>query len=45
MKIKSRAFRYSWAVLLGAILLGVTAVVGFAQQITGAPGSPSTGGQ
>ena len=41
MKIKMRTFRYAKAALLGAVVLGVTALVVYAQQITGTPGSPS----
>ena len=41
MKIKMRTLRYARAALLGVVVLSVTAVMAFAQQITGTPGSPS----
>src|SRR5215813_2375703 len=42
MKIKSLIiFRYARAALVVAVLLSVTALVVYAQQITGTPGSPS----
>jgi arylsulfatase A-like enzyme len=40
MKITALTLRSVEIALLGAVLLGVTAVTAFAQQITGTPGSP-----
>ena len=40
MKIKRRTFHYARAALLGLVFLGVAALVVYAQQITGTPGSP-----
>src|SRR2546430_18988 len=41
MKNKVRTFRHARAVLLGAFLLSLTALVVYAQQITGVLGAPS----